>query len=238
MRVLERGPGGNPVVFEDQDRLEPRVLLEVEHALPERPQHALDGDYGQRRERLPVLGRLDDHLVRADAAHLVEQALALAIERALHLQRRKLVRDDADVPPGAVGPSAAPVAQHLARRVRLVALAERAEHGGLEGPVLQTEVARALPSLGGDDHPAAGDGVLPQLRHAAPGGTERKWTAADGRRTGKSCRSALLVSAARAASPLAAQHLLSHAHDDLAALRAGKIRGRSRVPRTASPRVP
>ena len=93
-------PAAVAVVLEDQDVPEPRVLLQVEHALAERPQHALDGDDRQRGQRLRVLGRLDDHLVGADAVHLVEQPLALAVERALDLQRGELVRDDPHVPPG------------------------------------------------------------------------------------------------------------------------------------------
>ena len=209
--MLERGAGGNPVVLENQDRFEPRVLLQVEHTLSERPQHALDGDDRQRGERLRVLGRLDDHFVGADAAHLVEETLTLAVERAFHLQRRELVRDDPDVPPGAVGAAATAVAQHLARRVRLVAFAERAEHGRLERAVLEAEVAWALAALGRDDHPAAGDGILSQLRHAAPGPTSRRRAAGDARRTDNPFRFALPFNERHsAASPLAAQHLLSH----------------------------
>jgi hypothetical protein len=108
-----------------------------------------------------VLGRLDDHFVGADAVHLVEQPLALAIEQTFNLQRRVLVRDDAHVPAGPVRPPAPPVTQHLAGRERLVALAERAERRGLERAVLEPEVARALAPLGGDDHPATGNGIFP-----------------------------------------------------------------------------
>ena len=57
-----------------------------------------------RREPLVVVRRLDDDLVGADAAHAVEHPLALAVERALDAQRRKLVGHDAQVPAGAVRP--------------------------------------------------------------------------------------------------------------------------------------
>ena len=51
-----------------------------------------------------MLGRLDDHFVRADAVHAVEHALALAIQFAFDAQRRKLVGHYAQVQPGVLGP--------------------------------------------------------------------------------------------------------------------------------------
>ena len=42
-----------------------------------------------RRQRLAVIGRLDDHFVRADTVHPIEQPLALPVEAAFDLQRRR-----------------------------------------------------------------------------------------------------------------------------------------------------
>ena len=92
VRVLERGAGDGALVLEDKDVAKPAILPEIQHALAEGRQHALDLDFGHRRECLVVIGRLDDHFVRADAVHPVEHPVAFAIEPALDLQRRKLVR--------------------------------------------------------------------------------------------------------------------------------------------------
>ena len=49
----------------------------------------------RRGQRVLVPRRLDHHLVRADAGHLVEQPLALAIEDGLDADHRRLVGNDA-----------------------------------------------------------------------------------------------------------------------------------------------
>ena len=49
-----------------------------------------------------MIGRLDDDLVRANAVHPVEHAFGLAIQIAFDTQRRKLVRNDPNGPPGSV----------------------------------------------------------------------------------------------------------------------------------------
>jgi hypothetical protein len=79
--MLERRPGRRAVVLEDQDVLQAEVALQIEHPLAPRPQHALDLGLGQQRHPPIVIRRLDDHLVRADAAQAIEHALAFAIER-------------------------------------------------------------------------------------------------------------------------------------------------------------
>ena len=75
-----------------------------------------------------MIGRFDDHFVRADAVHAIEQAVALAVEIAFDAERRKFIGDDAKRPAGRVSAAAvAAVGQNLGRRLALVAGAERAQ---------------------------------------------------------------------------------------------------------------
>jgi hypothetical protein len=157
----ECGWSSRAVVLEDEDVAEPPILPQVEHTLAISPEDPLNRHGRQRGQGRVVLGRLDDHLVGADAVHLVEQALALSVEPTFHLQRRELVRHHTHVPPGTVRRRAvAAIRQHFARRVLLVALAERAYDAGERRDVLETKRARALATLRGDNHPPARNRVF------------------------------------------------------------------------------
>ena len=57
VRVLERRAGRRAVVLEDQDVAEAPILLQIEDALAEGPQHPLDLGLRHRRQRLRVVGR-------------------------------------------------------------------------------------------------------------------------------------------------------------------------------------
>ena len=103
--MIERRARRLAVILEDDDVAEAAVAFEVLHAVAEGAQHLLHGRLPHRRERIDVAGGFDDHFVRADAVHPVEQALAAAIERALDAEHGKLIRDDAQVPAGTVGMS-------------------------------------------------------------------------------------------------------------------------------------
>src|SRR5688572_23232095 len=117
MRMLERRTSRSTMVLEDDDVAEPAILLQVLYAFAERPQHLLHGRIPHRRQRLLVTRGLDDDLMGADAVHLVEQPLALAVERTLDTQHGILIGHDAQIPARAVGAAAvAPVRQQLARR--------------------------------------------------------------------------------------------------------------------------
>ena len=97
MGMLQRSAGGLAVIFENQDVAEALVVFQVEHAVAVRPQNVFDSAFSARlRERRGVIRRFDDHFVRADAIHLVEQAFAFAIEVAFDAQRRKFIRHDAN----------------------------------------------------------------------------------------------------------------------------------------------
>ena len=149
------------MILEDQNVAEADVLLEIEHPLAKRPQHALDLRLGHRRERLVVIRRLDDHFMRTDAVHAIEHALGLPLEAAFHFQRGELVRHDPKVPAGPVrGAAVLPVRQDLVRRELLTAGAERTVLGAQRGHTVDAEIARPLLTLGGDDHPPPSDGIF------------------------------------------------------------------------------
>ena len=98
VRMLQRCAGRPARVLEDEDVSKPRILLEVQDAVVERPQDVLDPPLAHAGEGLAVLGRLDDDLVGADAVHLVVHAVALAVQIALDLERRELVRHHPQLP--------------------------------------------------------------------------------------------------------------------------------------------
>ena len=166
--MLERRARRRAVILEQQDVAKPPILLQVEHPLAERPQHPLNLRFRHRRQRLVVIGRLDDHFVRADAVHPIEQPLAFPIEVAFHLQRGKLVRHDSKIPAGRIRPAAVLTErEHLGRRHVLAAGAERTVFTPDDLSLFETEIVRALASIGGDDDPAAGDGIFAELRHSS-----------------------------------------------------------------------
>ena len=133
------------MVLEDEDVAQPAVLLQVQDPLAVRPQNALDFRLGHRSERPIVVRRLDDHFVRADAVHAIEHAVAFAIQRPFHLQRRKLVRHDPKIPPGRIRRAAVlAVRQDLRRRHRLAPRAEGTMLPPDRRRPLQAEVVRPL----------------------------------------------------------------------------------------------
>ncbi len=163
--VVERRAGGRAVVLEDEDAAEAAILLEIEDPLAKRPQHPLDLRLGHRRHRLAVIGRFDDHLVRSNAVHPVEHSLPFAIESSLDLQRREFVRHDPHFPVRRIRRAAVPaVREHFGRRQRLPARTKRAVVAADGRRSLEPEVARTFLALGGDNDPAAGDGIFSQFR--------------------------------------------------------------------------
>ena len=105
--MLERGARSFAVVLENEDVFEAAVLLQVEDAVAEGPEYVLDALGRQRSQRRVVVGRFDDHLVRADAVHLVEHAFGLAAQIAFDAQRGELVGHYADGPAGSMAAAAA-----------------------------------------------------------------------------------------------------------------------------------
>ena len=172
--VLQRRTGGRAVILEHQDVAEPDIALQVDDPLAERPQHPLDLRLGHRRQDLAVIGRLDDHFVRADPVHAIEEPLAFAIQIALDLQRRILVRHGTQVPAGSIR-RAAVVAEreHFVRGQGLAARTERAVLRADDRGALEPEVVGPLAAVRGNDHPAAGDRVFAKFRQCEVRGRKR-----------------------------------------------------------------
>ena len=120
--MLDRRARGFAVILENQNVAEALVVFQVQHAVAVAPQHVFHGALRQRRQRRCMLRRFDDHFVRADAVHLVEETFAFAVQFAFDAQRRKFVGHHANAPAGRVGAAAvAAIDQNLRRRLRFTA---------------------------------------------------------------------------------------------------------------------
>ena len=98
MRMHEARAGGRAVVFENQNVFETRVFRQIDDAVAERPDHVFEPFQIHIVQRLAVVGRFNDHFVRAHAVHFVVHAVGGAVERAFYLERGKFVGNDADPP--------------------------------------------------------------------------------------------------------------------------------------------
>ena len=168
--MLERRARRLAVVLEHQDVLEARVLLEIDHPLAVGEQHVGHRVGRQRGQRGLVIGRLDHDLVGAHAVHpVVESLAASAPDRPRCGARGTCWRRPGRTSPGSFGRRVGRAAgEDLGRGLVLVA-ADRTRScrpRGRTGSVL--EVRRPARALGGDDHPAPDDRILPQLRHGVP----------------------------------------------------------------------
>ena len=87
-----------------------------------------------------MVGRFDDHFVRADTVHAIEKAFSLAVEPSLNSQSGKFIGHDAQGPAGRV--SSAPVSaicQYFRRSFSLVPRAERAQPNAFDLHALANE---------------------------------------------------------------------------------------------------
>jgi len=179
MAVGQGRPGGRPVVLEDEDRLEPAVLRQVDETLPVGPENVLEPLLGQVEQVDVVTLRLDDDLVGPDAVHPVVDPVRGLPQLPLDLQRGKLVGDHAQGPVRIVGLPALPEGEDLGGRHPLAAGAQGA-HPLAPGRGLRGKFLGTLRPLGGDDDPPADDRIFPKFRHAAASGGERKSVEAPG----------------------------------------------------------
>ena len=164
VRMFQRRARRFAVVLEKQDVAEAAVLLQIVDALLERPEHLFDLLLRHLAQGLVVVRPLDDHLVGADAVHLVVHALALAVQLAFDAQRRELVGHHAHPPSRLVAVAGVAVGQHLRRRLVFISVTERADGRRRRRNRLADKIARALGAVRGDNHPSPGDGVLTQFR--------------------------------------------------------------------------
>src|SRR2546427_7930643 len=172
--MLERCAGRLTVVLEHEDILEARILLEIAQTLAKGDEHVGDGRHRERREGGGVLRCLDHDLVGAHAVHPVEETFAGRLELALDPERRELVRHHPVRPAGLVRATpGTPAGENLGRGLVLVTGAEDA-FGSDRPHGLGDEVGRPPRPLGGDDHPAADDRILPELGHRYRSSSRRR----------------------------------------------------------------
>src|SRR5215467_12268494 len=161
MRMLDRSSRGFAVILENQNIAEPFVILQVEHSVAVRPEDVFKRSLGKRCHGRRMIRRLDNHLVRADAVHLVKKPFAFLVEIALDAKCWKLVGNDTDGPTRGVWATAVTaVNQHFVWRFRLVSRAKRAILRVLGNHTLPQEIHRPLSTLSRNDHPSAGNWVF------------------------------------------------------------------------------
>src|SRR5580700_9697783 len=117
-----------------------------------------------------MIGSFDDYLMRADAVHLVKEALALAVEIAFDAECGEFVGYDANGPARGVCASVAPaVNENLRRCLGFGAGAERAILAvGKRRDTFAQKIVRAFSTLGGNNHPAASNRIFSHLRQSDP----------------------------------------------------------------------
>ena len=144
MRMLERCAGGLPVILEKQNVAEAAVVFQIEHAIAIGPQRFLDCLLRHGRKRELMVGRFDDHLVRAHAVHAVEQSVAFAVQVAFDAQRRKFIGHHAQRPSRRVPPAAvASVSKDFRRSLSFIPGTERTNPHSLDLNALAHEIRRA-----------------------------------------------------------------------------------------------
>src|SRR5919108_1667913 len=102
MGMFERSSSSFTVVLKYEDVFKTLVFLQINHAIAKCPDHIFHALDGHVSESLVVLGSFYDDLVSADAVHLVEHALGLAIKVALDAECRELVGNHAHAPTGRI----------------------------------------------------------------------------------------------------------------------------------------
>src|SRR2546422_5668662 len=130
-----------------------------------RSQDIFDRAFRQRGQRRSVLRGFDDHFVRPDAVHLVEQPFPFLPQIAFDSQRRKFVGHDAHLPTRSVCAAAvAPIDKNFRRRFRFVSITEGAVGSSFCHDALAQKIRRALAAFRGNDHPSAHNRVFAKLR--------------------------------------------------------------------------
>ena len=111
-----------------------------------------------------VVRRFDDHLVRADAVHLVIGAEPLAVEPSLDPEGRKFVGNHADFPSGLIRAGAVSDRGNFRRSFAFVPLAERADPSR-RGRLGVREIIGPAAAFRGNDDPASLNRIVSKFRH-------------------------------------------------------------------------
>src|SRR5260370_33296011 len=157
------------MVFENEDVAKALIMFQIQPTVAISPEHGLHGTFGQGGERCKMVWRFDHNFVRADSIHLVEETLSLAVQFTLDAQCWKLVGHNPDAPARRVWASAVPpIDEDFRGSSSFIAHAERAIFLFPWDDTLTEKVVRTLPSFRRNDHPAARDRILPQLRQSIP----------------------------------------------------------------------
>src|SRR5205823_10835852 len=161
--MFKRRAGRLAMVLEDENVFETAILLEIDDAIAEGPEHIFDALCRHGGEGLVMIRRLDDHFVCADAIHAVVHAVRTAVQVSFDPQCRILVGNHADRPAGLV-PFALPMTkgEDLRRSLGFIARTKGTE-STLENYGVSDEISRSARAIGRDNDPASGDGVLPQF---------------------------------------------------------------------------
>src|SRR5579884_1006793 len=160
--MLQRCSCRFAMVLENQDVLEAPILLQIDDAIAECPEHVFDAFVRHVGECVSVIRSFDNNFMRADAVHAVVHAVGAAIEVALDSQSGILVRNHADRPARFIALATIAISKDLGRSFALVARTKRAE-SAFKNYRMSCEIARPACSIGGDNDPASADGVLPKL---------------------------------------------------------------------------
>src|SRR6267154_2322790 len=166
--MFERRTGCFPVIFEEQNVFEAPIFLKIENAIPKRPQNIFDLFGGKPSQGDVVIGRLNDHLVSADAVHLVEHPLRLLVQTAFNAECRELVGNDPNRPTrpilhGSIAVRIWAICQNFWRSFIFVAGTEGAE-STLDFDGFAREVGRPLGAIRGNNYPSTHDRIFSQLR--------------------------------------------------------------------------
>ena len=162
MRMLHRRARRFSMILEDQYIPKALVVLQIQHAVAIGPQNVFQRTFRQRSQRRRVVRRFDNHFMRADPVHLVEQSFAFLVQVAFDSQRGKFVRYHANRPACAIWASAiSPVNQNFIRGFCFVPWTKWTILRIFGNHALAQEIHRPLSAIGRNNHPTASNRVLP-----------------------------------------------------------------------------
>ena len=153
------------VIFENEDVAKAFVVFQVQHAVAVGPQDVFHGAFGKTRESGHVVGSFDDDFVGTDAVHLVKEAFAFAVKIAFDTKSWKFVGDYANAPAGSIFAAAiAAIDQNFRGSFCFASRAEGTILGIRGDDAFTQKFVGSLAAFRRNNHPATGDGILPQLR--------------------------------------------------------------------------